>query len=102
MTIQSRHAIITPKPPFNFRHTLDFLGVFTPASGEQTLDEQTLRKAMQVRGHTVVFELVWNGAIDRPQLHSRMFSAQPLDDETVAAVIDRVSFYLSTDDDLAR
>ena len=60
----------------------------------------TLARAVRVAGQTVICRVVSRGTTDAPELACDLFAAAPLDDATVAAVWDRVSFWLSVADDL--
>ncbi len=91
---------LTPTPPFDFGRSLDFLGFFPPMQGEQTVASRTLTKAVYVEGQITGFQLSSTGTIDAPKLEYTLFSEQPMSDSIKHAAIDRVSFFLSLDDDL--
>src|SRR5437764_13491927 len=91
---------LTPTPPFDFARSLEFLGFFTPMQGEQTIASNVLTKAMYVEGQIVAFQLTSTGTVDAPRLEYTLFSNQPMSDAVTHAAIDRVSFFLSLDDDL--
>ena len=42
MNRYSVQGSLTPAPPFDFDKSLDFLGLFAPMEGEQTLTERAL------------------------------------------------------------
>ena len=89
-----------PTPPFDFNKTLDFLEGFSPTRGEQSLAARVLTKAIAVAGQVVVFQVASSGAVEAPRLECTLHSAQPLSPATLAAARDRLSFFLSLDDDL--
>jgi len=91
---------LSPVPPFDFQHTLAFLNGFTPMSEEQSLAPQALTKAVYAAGKPVVFRLVSRGTVDRPLLEYTLYSREPLDAAATDAVLDRIRFFLSLDDDL--
>jgi len=91
---------LTPTPPFDFAHTLRFIGHFPATFGQQQLSEQTFTKAFMVKGETVVVEVQSTGTVTEPSLTYTLHSAQPASEDLRAAVADRVSFYLSLADDL--
>ena len=91
---------ITPTTPYDFTQSLHFLGFFSPMQGEQVTAEQLLTKAVYVDGQLIAFQLTSKGTIDNPRLAYTLFSEQPIDDATENAAIDRITFFLSLDDDL--
>jgi DNA-3-methyladenine glycosylase II len=84
--------------PFDFTHSLRFLGQFTPAKGEQAISYQSLTKAVLIQNQPIAFRVSSSDAPDK--LNLELFADGPISDETSAAVQDRASFYLSLDDDL--
>ncbi len=91
---------LIPTPPFDFDKSLNFLGVFMPTMQEQTVSSHTLTKAISIDGQTIVFQLTSNGTTENPQLEYTLFSAQPINEETENAVVERMIFFLSLKDDL--
>ena len=91
---------LPPTPPFDFNKSLDFLLGFSPTRDEQSLAARVLTKAMMVAGQVVVFEVRSTGTVEAPELECRLHSDQPLGEATLAAARDRLSFFLSLDDDL--
>jgi DNA-3-methyladenine glycosylase II len=91
---------LTPTPPFDFAHTLRFIGLFPPTLGQQQLGDLALTKAFMVKGETVVVEVRSLGTVAEPSLSYTLHSTQPASAELRVAVADRVSFYLSLADDL--
>src|SRR5258708_5545157 len=92
--------LLTPTPPFDFAHTLRFIGHFPATFGQQQLSEQTFTKAFMVKGETAVVEVRSNGTVDEPSLTYALHSAQSASAELKTVVADRVCFYLSLADDL--
>ena len=91
---------LIPTPPFNFDKSLNFLGVFMPTKQEQTISSHTLTKAISIDGQTIVFQLISIGTTENPQLEYTLFSTQPITEETQNAVVERMTFFLSLEDDL--
>jgi DNA-3-methyladenine glycosylase II len=91
---------LTPTPPFDFAKSLNFFGTFLPIRGEQRLEEATLTKAVSIEGNAVVFELKSTGTLEQPFLHYTLYSAQPLTQSVMDAATDRITFFLSLNDDL--
>ncbi|MAS37096.1 MAG: DNA-3-methyladenine glycosylase [Anaerolineaceae bacterium] len=85
-------------PPFNFHHTLRFLGQFPPAKGEQAVGDQQLTKAIMLDGQPVAFRVT--GTAHANALRLDLFADQPVSDSTAAAMQDRAAFFLSLNDDL--
>ncbi len=91
---------ITPTPLFDFAKTLNFLGFFPATQGEQTVTEKALTKAVYVDGQLIGFRVSSIGTIDQPQLAYTLYSEQAMDEAIKSAAIDRITFFLSLDDDL--
>jgi DNA-3-methyladenine glycosylase II len=96
----NQHSL-TAQPPFDFRHTLNFLGIFAPAKGEQNIADAILTKAMRLNGQTIVFRIQSIVQMDAPQLTCDLYADSPLESADEAAALQRIRFYLSLDDDLA-
>jgi DNA-3-methyladenine glycosylase II len=84
--------------PFDFTHSLRFIGQFYPAKGEQAVSQHSLTKAVLINNQAVAFRVTTTDAPD--VLHLELFADTPISDETSAAVQDRAAFYLSLSDDL--
>ena len=100
MQLNSFAGTLTPRAPFDFTHSLRFLGEFAPTRGEQSLAGQTLTKAVMVASQPWIFEIRSTGAFEIPSLAYRAWTARPVSDELRRALEDRLRFYLSLDDDL--
>src|SRR5438105_5828787 len=98
--MESNTLTLHPTPPFDFNKTLDFLEGFSPTRGEQSLTARVLTKAIWVAGQVVVFRVQSSGTLEAPRLECALHSAQPLTAGMLAAARDRLSFFLSLDDDL--
>lgn len=91
---------LTPTAPFDFNKSLEFLGHFRPAMGEQRTDAGILTKAISMNGTVIVFRVQSIGTSDAPELAYALYSEQPLDEHLHEAVRERITFFLSLDDDL--
>ena len=100
MKLYSETHTLTPIPPFDFAQSLAFLGLFTPTRGEQALSAQTLTKAIAIDGRAVVFEVRSRGTLDRPRLDCTLYADRPIPTQLKAAALDRVTFFLSLNDDV--
>jgi DNA-3-methyladenine glycosylase II len=91
---------LTPRAPFDFVKTLQFVGDFTPTEGEQTITTEAITKAVTLNGRAVAFQVRSRGSVEEPCLAYRLFSERPLSDAEHETMRDRISFFLSLDDDL--
>ncbi len=99
-SLSTEEGFLTPKPPFDFAKSLDFLGAFTPMRDDHQIEEQSLTRAVAVGGQTVVFKIRSTGLIKNPRLKYTLYSERPLSPGLREAVIDRIGFFLSLSDDL--
>lgn len=100
MALYTHHGRLHPKPPFDFDTSLDFLGWFVPMLGEQGLGERVLTKAIMHEGQTIVFRVRSAGTIEASELAYTLISAESISGAAAVAAADRISFFLSIDDDL--
>ena len=68
--------------------------------GDQTMSEISLTKAIRVGGRTIVFQLKPTGTIKTPGLKYTLFSDHSFSHGFTDLVVDRISFFLSLNDDL--
>ena len=92
-------ARLSAREPFDWGHSLRFVARFPPADGEQLVDGERLTKAWRVLNQTVVARFA-PAADGSPGLDVTLASPSPIGADVKRAAIDRVSFYLSLDDDL--
>jgi DNA-3-methyladenine glycosylase II len=98
--------------PFEWAHSLRFISGFPAAQGEQVIDGARLIKAWRLAGQTVVVQIQPGGGGGGgaggggagggggPALDVTLASPDPVTAGVREAAADRVSFYLSADDDL--
>lgn len=98
--LHTEQGYLTPVPPFDFAKSLEFFGYFAPMQGEQAVAPGTLTKAVYVEGQLVAFRLTSVGTVEVPRLAYTLFSKSPIDETIKHAALDRISFFLSLDDDL--
>lgn len=91
---------LAPTPPFDFAKSLAFLRGFPITAGEQTLADLSLTKAFCFDGQPYLFYIRSTGSAEEPRLEYTLYAARPIPPEARATLIDRLSFYLSLDDDL--
>ena len=94
-------GVLPATAPFDFEKSLAFIGDFLPTHGEQTMMDGVFTKAMLINGYVVAFRLTNRGTIEAPLIGYTLFSKQPLPPEVKQAVLERISFFLSLDDDLS-
>ena len=100
MSLYSFEGTLKPVAPFDFSKSLEFLSDFSPMQNEQEVKSGTFTKAVQVKGKTVAFEVVDCGAIEAPKLRYTAYSEEKFTDEVNNLVADRISFFLSLQDNL--
>jgi DNA-3-methyladenine glycosylase II len=83
--------------PFEFRRSLAFVRGFGPMSGQQEAEGESITKAIMVEGQTVVFRVRESGT---SRLSYELFSAEKMSVGLIADVAERISFFLSLEDDL--
>jgi len=98
--LHSEEGSLRPTPPFDFAKSLDFLGMFPPMQEDRTVSEVSLTKAIRVGGRTIVFQLKPTGTIKMPALRYTLFSDHPFSHGLTDVILDRISFFLSLNDDL--
>lgn len=91
---------LTAVPPFDFNKSLEFLGHFRPAMGQQIIHEGVLTKASSLNGQVFVFQVRSIGTMDQPQIAYTLFSADEITDAFHHTVRHNLSFFLSLEDDL--
>ena len=97
---QQYTGTIAATPPFDFAHSLAFLDEFPPATGEQTLDEGSLTKAVIIDDVPLAFTVHATGVGEEAGLAYTLHADEPLDPATIAAARDRIGFFLGLADDL--
>src|SRR5438105_12519751 len=98
--LYSEEGFLSPKLPFDFSKSLDFLRAFPPMQEDQKIDEVSLTRAVCVGGQTVVFNIRSTGLIKSPRLKYTLSSDRSLTAGVRDAVVDRIGFFLSLADDL--
>ena len=98
--LYSEEGSLRPTPPLDFAKSLDFLGMCPPMQEDQTVSELSLTKAIRVGGRTIVFRLKPTGTIKMPALRYTLFSDHSFSHGLTDGIVDRISFFLSLNDDL--
>src|SRR5437870_5082165 len=98
--LYSEEGFLSPKSPFDFSKSLDFLRAFPPMREDQKIDEVSLTRAVCIGGQTVVFDIRSTGLIKSPRLKYALSSDRSLTAGVRDAVVDRIGFFLSLADDL--
>src|SRR5438105_5906512 len=98
--LYSEEGFLSPKLPFDFSKSLDFLRALPPTEDDQKIDEVSLTRAVCIRGQTVVFNIRSTGLIKSPRLKYTLSSDRSLTAGVRDAVVDRIGFFLSLADDL--
>jgi DNA-3-methyladenine glycosylase II len=100
LSLYSFEGTLKPIAPFDFSKSLEFLSDFSPMQNEQEVKSCTFTKAIQVKGKTVAFEVADCGTVEDPKLRYTAYSEEKLTDEVSRLVADRISFFLSLQDNL--
>ncbi len=100
MSLYSFESTLKPVAPFDFSKSLEFLSDFGPMQNEQEVRSGTFTKAVQAKGITVAFEVTDTGTIENPKLKFTAYSEAKFTDEIKTLVADRISFFLSLQDNL--
>jgi DNA-3-methyladenine glycosylase II len=96
----SEEGFLSPRSPFDFSKSLDFLKAFPPMRDDQKIDELSLTRAVCIGGQTVVFNVRSTGLIKSPRLKYTLSSDRSLTPGVRDALVDRIGFFLSLSDDL--
>jgi DNA-3-methyladenine glycosylase II len=100
LSLHSFEGILKPVAPFNFSKSLEFLSDFGPMKDEQVVKTGVLKKAVQVKGKTIAFKVADSGTVDDPKLEFTAFSESQFTEEAHELIADRISFFLSLNDNL--
>lgn len=100
MGLYKEDGFLYPKPPFDFRKTLMFINGFSPTNGEQTVKDEILTKSVALTNISIVFTVKSCGTVNCPKLYYQLYSDNEIDAFAKAEAKDRISFFLSIDDDL--
>ncbi len=95
----SVEGILRPAPPFDLAKSVEFIaGMSGP--GRQSLATEAFTRAVSINEQVVAFQLWAGGTIEEPSLKYVLHSEQPIDEALHAAVVGRITLYLSLNDDL--
>jgi DNA-3-methyladenine glycosylase II len=100
LSLYSFEGALKPVAPFDFSKSLEFLSDFGPMRNEQEIKADIFTKAVQLKGNTVAFEVADGGTIEKPKLEFTAYSNTEFTDEAKKLVKDRISFFLSLQDNL--
>jgi DNA-3-methyladenine glycosylase II len=100
LSLYSFESTLKPLAPFDFSKSLEFLSDFSPTKNEQDVKIGSFTKAVQAKGKTIAFEVTDKGTIENPKLQFTAYSEAKFTDEVKDTVTDRISFFLSLQDNL--
>ena len=100
MRLYSFEGTLKPVAPFDFPKSLEFLSDFSPTQNEQEVKSGAFIKAVQANGKTIAFEVFDKGTIENPKLQFNAYSEAKFTDEIKDLVADRITFFLSLQDNL--
>lgn len=98
-TMHKTTGMLHPALPFDFAKSIQFIGGFAPARGEQEAGAETLSKVFAIDGAAVLARVRAGGDDQHPQLAYELVAAEQLADRRIA-MEQRLTMYLSLDDDL--
>jgi DNA-3-methyladenine glycosylase II len=100
LSLYSVEGTLKPVAPFDFSKSMEFLSDFSPMQNEQEVKSGTFTKAVQITGKTIAFEVFDRGTVESPKLEFTAYSETKFTDEVKDLVTDRISFFLSLQDNL--
>jgi DNA-3-methyladenine glycosylase II len=100
LSLYSFEGKLKPVAPFDFSKSMEFLSDFSPMQNEQGVKSGGFTKAVQVNGQTVGFEVTDEGTVENPKLTFTAYSETKFTDQTKESVANRISFFLSLQDNL--
>ena len=100
LSLYSLEGTLKPLAPFDFSKSLWFLSGFSPMQNEQKIESENFTKAIQMKGETIAFEVIDKGIVENPKLEYTAYSKSEFTDHDQALVADRISFFLSLQDNL--
>src|SRR2546427_6636895 len=98
--LYSEEGFLSPKSPFDFSKSLDFLRAFTAMRDDKRIDELSRARAVCIGGQPIVFNVRSTGLIKSPRLKYPLSSDRSLTQGARDAGVDRIGFFLSLADDL--
>src|SRR3989442_14972314 len=99
-SLYSEEGFLSPKSPFDFSKSLDFLRAFPPMRDDQKIDELSLTRAVCIGGQTVAFYVRSTGLIKSSRLKYVLSSDRSLTHGVRDAVVDLIGFFLRRAADL--
>jgi DNA-3-methyladenine glycosylase II len=100
LSLYSVEGTLKPVAPFDFSKSMEFLSDFSPMQNEQEVKSGTFTKAVQITGKTIAFEVFDRGTVESPKLEFTAYSETKFTDDVKELVADRISFFLSLQDNL--
>ena len=103
MALHSEKGHLKPTAPFDFAKSLEFLARLNATPNRRVAPAETTQpftRAVSINGQVVAFQIASTGVVEEPELEYTLLSEQPIDVDTRRAAIDRITLYLSLDDDL--
>ena len=92
-------ATMRGREPFDLRQSIRFLGGFRPTADEQETGHGMVIKALMLSGRTIAFRLREQSSGSNV-LDCTLFSKESISPGLKEAALERISFFLSLDDDL--
>ena len=100
MKVKSVHGKLLPAAPFDFSKSINFMNMFSPTGGEQTLNDLSFTKAVYIEDQTMAFRLESEGTVEEPVLLYTLFANGSINEDMESGLLNRIKFFLSLEDDL--
>jgi DNA-3-methyladenine glycosylase II len=88
------------REPFDLGQSISFLNGFRPMADEQGTGRDVIRKALMIEGQTIAFRLEGSKKAGGP-MDCTLFSKEDISSRLKSLALERISSFLSLEDDLA-
>ena len=93
MNLNTVQGKIFPASPFDFSKSINFMNMFTPTGGEQTVKDLTITKAVYLEDRTMSFKLEDHGTVEKPVLLYTLFSDDSINENLESELLNRINFF---------
>lgn len=100
MIMHEIEGFLYPSSPFDFSKSISFMQSFKPTHGDQYYSSSEIIKSVELSTISIVFNIRSIGTIHKPKLHYKIYSPDPIKLSDQKEAEDRISFFLSLNDNL--
>ena len=93
MNLDTVHGKIFPASPFDFSKSINFMNMFTPTGGEQSMNDLSITKAVYIEDRTMAFKLEDHRTVEKPVLLYTLFSEESINENLESLLLDRINFF---------